>query len=99
MNGPKRSLRRIRVLAVIVYALSVVVAFRDVISASSLPVLPGVDKQGVFTISDNVNLVLLDVSVKRPNAATSRDYKKRTSEFSRMGGGARLRISQIQTLP
>ena len=67
MNGPKRSLRRIRVLAVIVYALSVVVAFRDVTSASSLPVLPGVDKQGVFTISDNVNLVLLDVSVKRPN--------------------------------
>ena len=35
--------------------------------AASAPVFPDTDKRGVFTISDNVNLVLLDVSVKRQN--------------------------------
>jgi VWFA-related protein len=62
MAHPRWIFRRTFFIPFIATSLIAVLAFRyDPTSAN-----PDAQKQGVFTISDNVNLVLLDVSVKRP---------------------------------
>jgi Ca-activated chloride channel family protein len=67
MNQPKWFLSRGGVLVVIGCSFFAFAAFQHTTPAASLPVLSDADAQGVFTISDNVNLVLLDVGVKGQN--------------------------------
>lgn len=56
----------------------------------------GIQAQGVFTISDNVNLVLLDVSVKRPKGGYVTGLQK--SSFKVFEDGRAREITQFDSI-
>ena len=95
MKRPNWFLQRTHVLAVIGCAFFALMGFRYFTPASSLP-LPDVDKHGVFTISDNVNLVLLDVSVKGRNGGYIAGLQK--TNFRVFEDGRRREITQFASI-
>jgi Ca-activated chloride channel family protein len=68
MAHPHWFVKRAFFVTLLAASLFGALAFRDYsVNAAVAAPGPDVHKHGVFTISDNVNLVLLDVSVKGPN--------------------------------
>jgi VWFA-related protein len=94
----RKSFKRLLVGSLFGASLLAILGFGKlaVFSESATIAQPDVPKQGVFTISDNVNLVLLDVNVKRPKGGFVTGLQK--GNFKVFEDGHQREITQFASV-